>query len=597
MMRSARQAFLLLSPALRLRWMGLIPLAVAVALLETLAVAAIFVLVRLIDDPSVADYSRFVALLQPVLPQAGNRAGLLTALALVVVVLYLAKNAIRLSGIWARQKLIRDATIYLVDQLARRYLHGPYSFHLQHKPTELMRNLQTSAPTVATHIYESTSVILSESLVILGIAVVIVHSAPAEALGGMAIVVALMMAFLWLTQRRHKRWGDAVHQAGEQMNGALLNMVQGIKEIKVLGEENFFADELHRHRTTLSDLGMRRTVLANLPHLIVETFFIVAIALMVLLLAGREPLETRLLPLLGLFAYAGLRILPSLHWIVYHSNNLRFATAPLEEIREHWQLAPEASTPSATPGLAEKAGIRFAGVSFRYPGAAKPALRDVDHEIPYGQTVGVVGRSGAGKTTFADLLLGILSPSEGRILVNGSGLEEIGGAWRGQVGYVPQHGFLVDDSVTRNIALGEPGLSPDAERVEKAVKLAQLDHWIQHLPNGLDTPIGDRGIRLSGGERQRLAVARALYRNPQVLVFDEATSSLDYETEAALASAINAVHGHKTVIIIAHRLSTVRQCDQILFFDEGRLAGCGRYDDLMAGNPKFRELAEAGALW
>lgn len=597
MMRTARQAFGLLSPKLRLRWMGLIPLAVAVALLETLAVAAIYVLVRLIDDAAVADYSGFITWLQPILPLADDRGGLLISLALVVVVLYLVKNAIRFSGIWARQKLIRDATVYLVDQLGRRYLNGPYSFHLKHKPTELIRNLQTSAPTVATHIYESTAVILSESLVILGIAAVIIRSAPVEALGGMAIVVALMMVFLWLTQRRHESWGGAVHQSGEQMNRALLNMVQGIKEIKVLGEERFFAGELHRHRAILSDLGMHRSILANLPHLIVETFFIVAIALMVLLLAGREPLETRLLPLLGLFAYAGLRILPSLHWIVYHSNNLRFATAPLEEIRTHWQLAPEAPIPESPSAIPEKADIRLAGVSFRYPDATKPALRNIDLEIPYGQTIGIVGRSGAGKTTFADLLLGILQPTQGKILINGQSLETIGSAWRGLVGYVPQQGFLVDDNVTGNIALGEPGLSPDLGRVKKALSLAQLDNWVQRLPNGLDSPIGDRGLRLSGGERQRLAVARALYRDPQVLVFDEATSSLDYETEAALTSAINAVHGDKTVIIVAHRLSTVRRCDQILFFDEGELAGQGRFDDLNAGNARFRELAEAGALW
>jgi len=594
-----RSAFELLPRALRLRWLALVVLAVSVAVLETLAVAAVYVLIRLIDDPAVVDHSRLVALLSPLLPRNQPHGSFAAAFALLVVILYLAKNGLRLANVWARQRVCRDATIHLVSELAGRYLYAPYSFHLQHHPAALMRNLQNAVPTVASHVYESAAVILSESLVIGGITVVILNSAPLPALAGIALVLALMTLLLWLTQRRHEHWGDMNHRIGREMQEAILNTLNGMKEIRIFGQQAFFRSTITRQRTMLSDVDLHRALLANAPHLIVETAFILAVVMLVLLLQGRADLEARLLPLLGLFAYAGLRALPSMHWIVYHSNNLRYAKAPLAEIRHDWSTlapAPETQTPQTTRHPFSDS-LNFVDVTFRYPGANAPALQEVSFEIRRGETVGIVGRSGAGKTTVADLILGLLQPSEGRILVDGAPLPEIGDAWRNAIGYVPQQAFLVDDTIARNITLGDDGTNVDQVRLRAAINAAQLDHWVETLPQGLNTRVGDRGARMSGGERQRLAVARALYRDPAVMVLDEATSALDYETEAALAEAIGSLHGARTMIIIAHRLSTVRQCDRILFFNDGRLVDTGTYDELLASNPTFRRLAEAGALW
>jgi ATP-binding cassette subfamily C protein len=306
--------------------------------------------------------------------------------------------------------------------------------------------------------------------------------------------------------------------------------------------------------------------------------------------------QSELVPLLGLFAYAGLRILPSLHWIVYYQNNLRFGAVPLDEVYRDWLDLSDAAGPEDTgERLPFRNQISLSNVSYSYAGAQRIALQEIDLVIRRGESVGIVGETGAGKSTLVDLILGLLQPTRGSILVDGCDIADRLPSWQRQIGYVPQSIYLMDDSIRRNIAFGVEDDEIDHDRVDVAVRMARIDEFIQSLPAGLDTVVGERGVRMSGGQRQRVAVARALYNDPEVLVFDEATAALDSQTEHELTREIQSLQRKKTLVIIAHRLDTVRHCDRLVFLKQGRVVDIAPFEELRARNAAFRQLAASPA--
>jgi len=298
---------------------------------------------------------------------------------------------------------------------------------------------------------------------------------------------------------------------------------------------------------------------------------------------------------LGLYAFAALRLLPAAQQIYQGIAQTRAGTATLDAIYadlcERERLAPMAAR--APEPLHPQQGVGFAGVTYRYPNAPTDALQQIDLDLPVGSALGIVGTTGAGKTTLVDVLLGLLRPTAGAITVDGQPVTDDNlRAWQRSLGYVPQDIFLTDATVTENIAFGIEPAQIDTEQVERCARLAQVHDFVTNeMPEGYDTIVGERGVRLSGGQRQRIGIARALYHNPDILVFDEATSALDTVTERAVMQAIDALHGTKTLVIIAHRLSTVAHCDQVMLLDHGRVEGCGTFDELKAGNERFRRMA------
>lgn len=363
----------------------------------------------------------------------------------------------------------------------------------------------------------------------------------------------------------------------------------------MLGRERFFEQTFARIRRGLTEVEVRHRTFEYLPRIVVESVFVCGVAALIALAQMRGSVD--LVPLLGLFAYAGLRILPPLQEIVSRLNLIRFAQAPLEAVYRDWLRITEQGAVAAAEGpvspLPFERELSVDGVGYRFEGAHRWALQKIEFGVRQGESVGIVGPTGAGKSTLVALLLGLLKPSEGHIAVDGCDIQERPRDWQRQIGYVPQEVYLTDDTIRRNVALGVEDGRIDEARVAESVRTAQLDDFVASLPEGLDTVVGERGVRLSGGQCQRIAVARALYRQPQVLVFDEATAALDHRTELELTRAIEGLHGTKTVLIVAHRLSTVRRCDFLVFLDEGRVAGLGTYDDLLANNAAFRHLATA----
>jgi ABC-type multidrug transport system fused ATPase/permease subunit len=365
-----------------------------------------------------------------------------------------------------------------------------------------------------------------------------------------------------------------------------------VKEVKIAGREAFFESRFRAARRALADVRRRRASTASALRLGVESVLIVSVLIVVLLVTLRGDSGAEAVSLLALFAYAGVRAVPSANRIMLNTGYLRegrpFARAVAADFAA---LGTRPSRPHGPePSVEFRATLACDHVTFVYADTTRPALHDVNVVIRRGESVGIVGPTGAGKSTLVDVLLGLLTPTSGRVLLDGEDLRGEERAWQRLIGYVPQDPYLLDDSLRRNIAFGVPDSVIDEQRVARACSLAQLDEFVRQLPDGVETVIGEDGVRLSGGQRQRVAIARALYQDPAVLVFDEATAALDNQTERELTRAIAALHGERTLIVIAHRLSTVESCDRLIFLQDGRVAAIGRYDELLR-NPGFRSMA------
>jgi ABC-type multidrug transport system fused ATPase/permease subunit len=580
----------LLDARQRLRWASLVPLSLLSAALEAAGAAAVLALIRLVSQPGAADSDGLLQAARKLAPDL-EPDRFLAGFAVALAVFYVGKNAVRLLETWARERCTAASAEEISAGLLRAYLHAPYPFHLRRNSADLIRNTLRLADGVSRGTLHSATTLASECLVVVGVLGVVVHSMPGVALAVGTGAALAAFAILRLTQGRHTRWGELNHQLDRAMLKHLQQSLSGVKSVKVMGREERFADEFRELRHELGRLSVARGVASMAPRLVVETAFVAAIAAVVVVVGGSPGPD--LLPLLGLFAYAGARLLPSLHWIVYHANVLRFSSARVDALEADWleldagRLEP---FPEVAPPLPFEHELRVQGVSFTYENSPRPALDAVDLVVPAATSVGIVGATGSGKSTLLDVLLGLLEPQAGRILVDGTDVAEHTRAWQTQIGYVPQEVVLLDESLRRNVALGLRDDEIDDAQVRRALEMAQLRERAAALPDGLDTLLGERGTRLSGGERQRVAVARALYHDPRVLIFDEATAALDAECERALTGAIESLQRKKTVLVVAHRLATVRHCDRLVVLRNGRVVAAGPWDALAADSEDFRRL-------
>jgi ATP-binding cassette subfamily C protein len=599
LVKTVRQALAMLNGRLRRRWWMRVPWALVSAFLEMLATAGMLVLIRLISDPAAANRMSSVKTLRGWLKLEPGP-GFVAGFAALVGLIYLFKNALRVAETYAQERCAADTTVWISSGLLDRYLRAPYNMHLRRNSSEMLHNVNVAVDQVSWVVLQSATALVSEALISLGILVVLVQQLPPLARGAAALTGAVTILLLWITQRRHIRWGHELHDAGIQEIRTLRQSLAAVKEAKILGRERYFVERTARLRALLSNLQAVRQTIEVVPRLVVETTFVAALAALIGIAWWRPNAGGDLMLTLGIFAYGGLRLLPSLHLSVYRFNRIGSGQAAVSTVSRDWhELAPNlADSKEIAPGMVMTESILFESVSFAYEttqGAAlEPAVHNIDLEIRRGESIGIVGPTGAGKTTLVDLMLGLLEPTSGSIRVDGRDIRLSLRAWQRQIGYVPQAVYLTDDTIRRNIALGLEDSEIDERRVTESARAAQLDEFLARLPNGLNTAVGERGAKLSGGERQRIAVARALYRQPTILVFDEATAALDNVTEQALTATIRALHDNVTRIFIAHRLSTVQSCDRLVLLRKGRIAGIGTYAGLLK-NPEFLALTLAGA--
>jgi ATP-binding cassette subfamily C protein len=590
------RAFRLVSTPTRWRWAALLPLALAGAAAEAIGALAVFALLRVIADPASAERLPITARLRGMLP-LGDAPATITAFAALLACVYVARNALLTASAWARARMVFGSVAEISRGMYTAYLRAPFSRAGARNSAAMIQRVQSASDVVPTLVMASVVNIVAEGLIVAALVLLLAFTAPLVTLFAVLGTALLLLVPGLLTSNLFSRWGQQGRALETQLLQQLHEGLGGLKEVKLNEREGFFEARFGALRGQLARIQRKRDVLNEGLRVGVETAFALILVLVVMMLTNRSGGEGGyIVSLLGLYAYAGFRLIPSVNRITLNLNNLRhglpFAADLAEELSALGPaLAEDAGSPAGGP-LPFSKSIVFDAVSYTYPLGERPAVSDLAITMERGQSVGIIGPTGAGKSTLLDLLLGLIEPTSGRVLVDGRDIVSARRQWQRQIGYVSQTPYLLDDSLRRNVAFGLPGGTIDEARVRRAVTAAQLDEVVAGLPDGLDTTLGDRGARLSGGQRQRVAIARALYRDPAVLVLDEATAALDLETEREVNRAIESLQGARTVIVVAHRLSTVRRCDRIVVLREGRIAAIGSYDDLLATDPHFRRLVD-----
>jgi ABC-type multidrug transport system fused ATPase/permease subunit len=586
----------LLPAGMRWRWVGLIPLVAATAAFEAVGAAAVFGLIRVLTAPAQAAGVPAVSALLAWLPGRDERT-VVVACTLVVALFYVVKNLLAAATAYAQSRCVEEATAVTATTMLRGYVSLPYAFHLRRNSAELIHNAEYAVQRVFSAVMAPALAIVTETLVALAIAAVLLAAAPRVTLVVTAVLLGLSTLSLRITRGVAVRLGRRMDVLGQTTLVHLQQVLGAIKEVLVLGRAHYFAERFAGDQRARARARYLHATLLALPRLVVETIFVCGALLVILLLTAGGATGPEAVPLIGLYAYAGFRIIPSMNRIVWQANQIRSGSAAIDRVcGDLAVIAGHAAGRGARPAGAAcrfTDRIELERVSYVHDGDGRQVLVELSLTIHRGEAVGVIGPTGTGKSTLVDLIVGVLEPSSGRITVDGVDLRQCLPSWQRGIGYVPQTVFLIDDSLRRNIALGIPDEAIDEARIRAAARRAQLEPLIAALADGLDTPVGERGVRLSGGERQRVGIARALYHEPAVLVFDEATSALDGRTEAEVVQAIEALRGERTLIFVAHRLTTVRRCDRLVFVRDGRIADVGTFDELLARNAEFRDMAVA----
>lgn len=482
---------------------------------------------------------------------------------------------------WRQAVFSSKVQISLSQRLLEAYMRQPYPFHLRRNSSELMRNVVGEVNLFSGAISHLLQVV-AEGLVFAGICVLLFVVEPK----GAAITVVALGGVGWGLLKLTKTYSVQLGKARLLHDGLRIQFLQegisGIKDIKVLGKEHYFLDKHDRHNKISAHAAELQSVFQQSPRLLLELLAVLGLVLLVTSMALQGQALSSIVPTLGLFAAATFRLVPSASRILSSLHTLRFSVPVISVIGNELEL--EHSMESSHEVVAARGfheGVTLEQVTFQYEGALRNALTGVSIEVPFGQVVGVIGQSGSGKSTLVDVVLGLLHPQTGRLLVDSNDVAADLRTWQASIGYVPQTIFLTDDTLRRNIAFGVADTSIDEELIQRVVQEARLAEYVAGLPEGLDTLVGERGVRLSGGQRQRIGIARALYRQPFLLVLDEATSALDTDTETEIMQAIHEMQGSRSILIIAHRLSTVARCNKIYRFEQGEIVDSGSPDQVL----------------
>jgi len=550
--------------------------------METLGVGVVIPALGMLTQ---ADAVRNYPALQSVLQALGNpsQQTLVIDGMLLLVGVYLVKTMFLAFLVWRQMHFVYGVRARLSQHLYTVYLHQPYTFHLQRNSAQLIRNVINEVDMFSGNGIMSSMILLTESLVLLGICSLLLVVEPLGALIVLSVFGTASWGFNRFTRTHIARWGEA-RQYHEGLR--LQHLQQGLggaKDVKLLGREIEFLAQYHRHNVQTARAGQLQTTIQQFPRLWLELLAVSGLAIVVIsMLAQGRALEA-VLPTLGMFAAAAFRLMPSVNRVLGAVQSLRFTLPVIDVLHGEKNLVqPQEDTRTHSPIEHFEVALELSQITYAYPGAAQPALKDVSLAIQRGESVGFIGTSGAGKSTLVDILLGLLTPDTGEVRVDGKDIHANLRNWQDQIGYVPQSIFLTDDTLRRNVAFGLPNEQIDDAAVQHAIQAAQLEDFVANLPDGLETLVGERGIRLSGGQRQRIGIARALYHDPAVLVLDEATSSLDTATEDDVMQAVRALQGTKTIIIIAHRLSTVAHCNRLYRLQRGRVVEEGAPDNMSA---------------
>ncbi|MCI9357974.1 MAG: ABC transporter ATP-binding protein [Lachnospiraceae bacterium] len=541
---------------------------------ELLGVSAILPFIDVLMDPKTINHKSYLKFFYDLLEFESSKQFMIF-LAIVLILIYIIKNIYIAVMYDAQYKFTFRNQKRISSKLFNCYLRQEYSFHLKHNSADLLRNISNDVG-MFFQVVLSFLQLLTELCVCVVLFVFLLLMDKTITIGVTLILAIFALIFVKVFQKKLKSMGNTNRKYLAEMNKWMLQGFGGIKEIKVMGRENYFCNQYDMAYFYYAESQRKYSLLGILPRPVMEMVCVTALLLVVTIKLMRGVYMQYFVTTLSVFAVAAFRMLPSFNRLTTYLNTIMFNQGAVDNVYKDLKLIEKLSQNESENGidtveLPFEKQISINNLTFRYPGIDKPVLKKVNLQIPKNASVAFIGTSGAGKTTLVDIILGILEPQEGTISVDNLNAKSSIKSWQKKFGYIPQTIYIMDDTLKNNITFG---LSPDKvddEQLWNAIEEAQLKEFVLELPDGVNTVIGEAGMRLSGGQRQRIGIARVLYNQPEILVLDEATSALDNETEAAIMQAIDNFSGKKTMIIIAHRLTTVKNCDIIYRVDHQKV--------------------------
>lgn len=489
----------------------------------------------------------------------------------------------------------------LISKLLKAYLEIPYTFHLKCNTASIVKNILVEVNGFANNCLLASLMAISNAIIAIALLILLANTSPLLLILILCSLIPMLL-FLKVSRGKFAGWGKEKSQSSQEMIRILNHSLGSIKETRIIGCEDHFNEQIQKQGKRFSRSSTFFHSSQVVPRILIESLLVIfVIAYISLYQLITQQSIGDLTAVLGVFAVTALRLIPATSQFAQAVGNVQNSSYTLDLLYEDLKgidgaesepsslYNPEIKKLNGTPSLQGKPArcsfkdeIELVNIQYRYPGTSSAAITDISLKIKKGQSIAFIGKSGSGKTTLVDVILGLLTPTHGDIQVDGKSIYSNLRAWQDIVGYIPQSIFLIDDTIEKNIAFGVPDHLIDSQRIEMAIKAAQLEELVnQQLPDGTKTSVGERGVRLSGGQRQRIGIARALYHERQILILDEATSALDSETEQQISDSISSLAGEKTLITIAHRLSTVQNCDQVYQLEQGGIIQSGTLTEVL----------------
>ncbi len=546
------------------------------AVLETLGVSMIYPLIETVMMPEVFEQNAMIVWICNVLGYTSAEQ-FVTFMLLALIFIFIFKNLYLLLLYYVQHSFITNSQYRISRDLLKVYLNRPYEFYLNASTGDIMRTVYSDSTGIFNLLLQCMQFITEFMVAIfLGTYLLIIDPVMTIVMGILLVGITLLSsAFL---KPRISRIGEESRQQQSKMYKTIMQSINSVKDVKVYAKEDAFLGIYRKYGKRYYNLARDHEVLSSVPRLAIEAFSLSGVlAYMAVMMKLGQNVQT-MVPQLSAFAVAAVRLLPSasrintyLANIAYYRPTLDYVYANVELPKDVDERAAEAKAVTETDKLRFHDCIKVEQLYYKYPNTDKYIFENARMQVPYGKSVGIMGPSGAGKTTVVDIMLGLLRVESGTITCDGVNVLEHYGQWLANIGYISQTINMVDDTIRANIAFGVDVDDIDDARVWQVLEEAQLADFVRNLPNGINTVIGERGVRISGGQRQRVGIARALYHDPEILILDEATSALDNDTEAAIMEAIENFHGRKTMLIIAHRLKTIENCDIIYKVENGKI--------------------------
>lgn len=565
-----------------------------VSLTEVIGVAAVLPLVDIMTGAAIEE--GYLGVLHRLLGEP-SRQRFIIITAIGIAIAFACKALLGLAIQWWGSGVTTRLSVGLQTRLLTAFLREPYPRHRARNTSEVIRATGVAVSDAFGKVLGGALALFSEGLTVTLLLSLLLVIMPLPTLGIILYLGLSMFAIQKILARGNQQASHTFFAKAYDSAKALLDSFQGFREVRMLNREDEFLTRFSAANTASAYAQRKMGIFQVVPKYALELIAIVGIAALLAVMSAAGP-QGSLLASIALFVAAAIRMLPSVVRITATLGTIRSGTAGAElAVATARELSGmEAPSEHITIDAPEHGDIRAENITFQFPDATEPVLRGVTVHIPAGTSVAFCGSSGSGKTTLVDVILGLQTAQEGTVTFSGIDIQNLGANWRYRIGYIPQDVYLLDASLAENVAFGLNRSEIDTDRLDEALRLARLDELVENMPAGVDTEIGERGTRLSGGQRQRLGIARALYSKPSVIVMDEATSALDNETEDQIIQTIHSLRGHLTTIMVAHRLSTVRDVDQLYFLEDGRVTATGTFDEVRQSNRRFSELVRLGDL-